>query len=124
MPQRPARIDDVIALADYAIQRHDPDLAGQPDRYELFLGRVITRQAKLIADWQLVGFIHGVMNTDNTFISGEGLDYGPCAFMDTYHPNTVFSSNRPRGTLRLCEPTVYRVVELGPPCRNAVAAPR
>lgn len=85
-------IDDVIALADYAIQRHDPDLEGQPNRYEQFLGRVITRQAKLIADWQLVGFIHGVMNTDNTFISGEGIDYGPCAFMDTYHPNTVFSS--------------------------------
>ncbi|TCI79887.1 YdiU family protein [Exiguobacterium sp. SH0S1] len=85
-------IDDVIALADYAIHRHDPDLEGRPDRYEAFLGRVIERQAKLIADWQLVGFIHGVMNTDNTFISGEGLDYGPCAFMDSYHPHTVFSS--------------------------------
>lgn len=85
-------IDDVIALADFAIKRHDPDLVGQPDRYEQFLRRVMTRQAKLIADWQLVGFIHGVMNTDNTFISGEGLDYGPCAFMDTYHPHTVFSS--------------------------------
>lgn len=85
-------IDDVIALADYAIRRHDADLEGKPDRYEQFLRRVITSQAKLIADWQLVGFIHGVMNTDNTFISGEGLDYGPCAFMDTYHPHTVFSS--------------------------------
>ncbi|WP_070327712.1 protein adenylyltransferase SelO [Exiguobacterium aurantiacum] len=85
-------IDDVIALADYAIHRHDPDLEGRPDRYEAFLGRVIERQAELIADWQLVGFIHGVMNTDNTFISGEGLDYGPCAFMDSYHPHTVFSS--------------------------------
>lgn len=85
-------IDDVIALADYAILRHDPDLTNRPDRYEAFLGRVVERQAKLIADWQLIGFIHGVMNTDNTFISGEGLDYGPCAFMDTYHPHTVFSS--------------------------------
>lgn len=85
-------IDDVIALTDYAIQRHDQDLVGEPDRYERFLGRVAERQARLIANWQLIGFIHGVMNTDNTFISGEGLDYGPCAFMDTYHPQTVFSS--------------------------------
>ena len=85
-------IDDVIALADYAIERHDSDLIEAPDRYEQFLGRVVERQARLIANWQLVGFIHGVMNTDNMFISGEGLDYGPCAFMDTYHPETVFSS--------------------------------
>ncbi|WP_215142061.1 protein adenylyltransferase SelO [Exiguobacterium qingdaonense] len=85
-------IDDVTALADYAIGRHDSDLTDAPDRYERFLGRVVERQAKLIANWQLVGFIHGVMNTDNMFISGEGLDYGPCAFMDTYHPETVFSS--------------------------------
>ncbi|WP_214827676.1 protein adenylyltransferase SelO [Exiguobacterium algae] len=85
-------IDDVIALADYAIRRHDPDLMDAPNRYEQFLGRVVERQARLIANWQLVGFIHGVMNTDNMFISGEGLDYGPCAFMDTYHPHTVFSS--------------------------------
>ncbi|MEJ6527336.1 protein adenylyltransferase SelO [Exiguobacterium sp. USCH10] len=85
-------IDDVIALAEFAIKRHDPDLIDAPDRYKQFLGRVVERQARLIANWQLVGFIHGVMNTDNMFISGEGLDYGPCAFMDTYHPETVFSS--------------------------------
>lgn len=85
-------IEDVVALADYAIRRHDPDLEGKPDRYAQFFERVIERQARLIANWQLIGFIHGVMNTDNTFISGEGLDYGPCAFMDTYHPDTVFSS--------------------------------
>ncbi|MCC9623345.1 YdiU family protein [Thalassospira sp. MA62] len=85
-------IDDVIALTEVAIKRHDPDLIDAPNRYEQFLGRVVERQAGLIANWQLVGFIHGVMNTDNMFISGEGLDYGPCAFMDTYHPETVFSS--------------------------------
>lgn len=85
-------IDDVTALADFAIARHDADLQDAPNRYESFLGRVVERQASLIANWQLVGFIHGVMNTDNMFISGEGLDYGPCAFMDTYHPDTVFSS--------------------------------
>ena len=56
------------------------------------LNEVIKRQAELISKWQLVGFIHGVMNTDNMVISGETIDYGPCAFMDTYDPNTVFSS--------------------------------
>lgn len=80
------------ALADYAIQRHDPSLAADANKYTRFLKLVIERQASLIASWQLVGFIHGVMNTDNMAISGETIDYGPCAFMDTYHPATVFSS--------------------------------
>ena len=62
------------------------------NRYLSFLQEVIKRQAALIAKWQLVGFIHGVMNTDNMTISGETIDYGPCAFMDTYDPATVFSS--------------------------------
>ena len=80
------------ALADYAIDRHYPELIDTSPKYLEFFRAVMDRQASLIARWQLVGFIHGVMNTDNMAISGETLDYGPCAFMDTYDPNTVFSS--------------------------------
>jgi serine/tyrosine/threonine adenylyltransferase len=79
-------------LADYAIKRHYPKIEGDENRYLSFLHEVIKRQAMLISKWQLVGFIHGVMNTDNMTISGETIDYGPCAFMDTYDPSTVFSS--------------------------------
>ena len=85
-------IDKLRALADYAIARHDPDLAGREDRYLAFLDRVIARQARLIAQWMGLGFIHGVMNTDNMAVSGETIDYGPCAFMEGYAPGTVFSS--------------------------------
>lgn len=85
--------EDLRALADYAVQRHYPEIAkAGEERYLHFLRGVIDRQAKLIAKWQLVGFIHGVMNTDNMAISGETIDYGPCAFMDAYDPATVFSS--------------------------------
>ncbi len=80
------------ALADYAIDRHYPELADAPKKYAAFLHAVADRQAALVARWQFVGFIHGVMNTDNVAISGETIDYGPCAFMNTYDPNTVFSS--------------------------------
>lgn len=83
---------DLIALADYAIERHHPNVNADAKPYIGFLEEVIARQAALIAQWQLVGFIHGVMNTDNMAISGETIDYGPCAFMDTYHQETVFSS--------------------------------
>lgn len=79
-------------LADYAIDRHYPELVDAPRKYLEFLRAVTDRQAALIAHWQLVGFIHGVMNTDNMAISGETIDYGPCAFMNTYRPDTVFSS--------------------------------
>ncbi|MBN9670866.1 protein adenylyltransferase SelO [Roseibium aggregatum] len=79
-------------LADYAIARHDPDLAEAENKYLTLYSRVVERQASLIANWMLVGFIHGVMNTDNTTISGETIDYGPCAFMEAYDPETVFSS--------------------------------
>ncbi len=79
-------------LADYAIRRHDPDLIELGDRYLAWLDRVIDRQASLIAAWQAIGFVHGVMNTDNMAISGETIDYGPCAFLDVYEPRTVFSS--------------------------------
>lgn len=84
--------EDLQALADYTIRRHFPTVADAENRYLLLLQEVIKRQAELIAKWQLVGFIHGVMNTDNMTISGETIDYGPCAFMDTYDPATVFSS--------------------------------
>ena len=79
-------------LAEYAIARHDPALAGTPDRHLALLRAVAERQAVLIAQWMNVGFIHGVMNTDNMTISGETIDYGPCAFMDAVDPATVFSS--------------------------------
>jgi uncharacterized protein YdiU (UPF0061 family) len=80
------------ALVDYVIQRHYPDLAGAENPAAALLVRVIDKQAELIARWMLIGFIHGVMNTDNMAISGETIDYGPCAFMDTYDPATVYSS--------------------------------
>src|SRR5581483_12520879 len=79
-------------LADYAIERHYPELQGTARKYLEFLRAVMERQAALVARWQLIGFIHGVMNTDNMAISGETIDYGPCAFMNAYRPDTVFSS--------------------------------
>ncbi len=83
---------DLKALADYTIQRHYPDVLSDENPYRAFLSAVMERQALLIAQWQCVGFVHGVMNTDNMTLSGETIDYGPCAFMDTYGPATVFSS--------------------------------
>ena len=85
---------ELRALADYTINRHFKEMivGNQENIYLAWLREVIKRQAELIAKWQLVGFIHGVMNTDNMTISGETIDYGPCAFMDTYDPKTVFSS--------------------------------
>ena len=85
-------IEDVKALADYTLNRHFKKVSNSENQYLYLLNEVIKRQAELISKWQLVGFIHGVMNTDNMVISGETIDYGPCAFMDTYDPNTVFSS--------------------------------
>ena len=85
-------IDDLRILADYTLKRHFPNVEADAKRYLSLLQEVIKRQAVLIANWQLTGFIHGVMNTDNMAISGETIDYGPCAFMDTYDPSTVFSS--------------------------------
>ncbi len=80
------------ALADYTLQRHYPELATAEAPYLALLEGVMERQARLIAQWQCVGFIHGVMNTDNVALSGETIDYGPCAFMDAFDPATVFSS--------------------------------
>ena len=84
--------EGIRTLADYAIARHYPDAARTKQPYRAFLDGVISRQAHLIAQWVLLGFIHGVMNTDNTSISGETIDYGPCAFMEEYEPDKVFSS--------------------------------
>jgi serine/tyrosine/threonine adenylyltransferase len=85
-------IEELRILADYTLKRHYPDIEADENRYLSLLQEVIKRQAMLISKWQLVGFIHGVMNTDNMTISGETIDYGPCAFMDAYDPETVFSS--------------------------------
>ncbi|WP_309664249.1 protein adenylyltransferase SelO family protein [Tabrizicola sp.] len=82
----------VKALADYAMARHYPELGGAEQPYLAFFEAVIGRQAALIAGWMGLGFVHGVMNTDNMAISGETIDYGPCAFMEGYAPETVFSS--------------------------------
>jgi uncharacterized protein YdiU (UPF0061 family) len=84
--------DAVRLLADHVIARHYPPAAGAENPYLALLEGVIARQASLIAHWLLIGFIHGVMNTDNCSIAGETIDYGPCAFMDAYDPATVFSS--------------------------------
>ena len=90
----------VQILANYTIQRHYPELQNSENPYFALLNRVIERQAALVAQWLMVGFIHGVMNTDNTSISSETIDYGPCAFMDAYNPDTVFSSIDQNGRYR------------------------
>jgi len=85
-------VDKVRKLADYSIARHYPATANAENPYLAFFEAVAEKQAALVAHWMNIGFIHGVMNTDNMTISGETIDYGPCAFMDTYSSNTVFSS--------------------------------
>ena len=85
-------VDHVQRLLDYSIMRHFSHLQGSKNSALEFLDEVINRQASLVSKWMHVGFIHGVMNTDNMAISGETIDYGPCAFMDTYNSATVFSS--------------------------------
>lgn len=89
-----ARADDIRLkqLADYVTARHYPALEAHDMPYLALLEAVVDAQAKLVAGWMSLGFVHGVMNTDNTSIAGETIDYGPCAFMEVYHPNTVFSS--------------------------------
>ena len=117
--------EGIRSLADYAIARHYPEAAGKKRPYRALLDGVIARQAHLVAQWMLFGFVHGVMNTDNTSISGETIDYGPCAFMEAYEPDKVFSSidhqgryaysNQPRAALwnltRLAE-TLLPILEL------------
>ena len=90
-------IDAVRTLAEHVIARHYPEAARADNPYQALLDAVIARQAQLIAAWQQLGFIHGVMNTDNMLVSGETIDYGPCAFMDAFNPNQVYSSIDQRG---------------------------
>lgn len=85
-------IEQLKELADYSLKRHFPHIEDDDNKYINLLNEAIKSQASLVSKWQVVGFIHGVMNTDNMTISGETIDYGPCAFMDNYNPNTVFSS--------------------------------
>ena len=90
-------VEGLRALADHVIARHYPEAVGTAEPYRALLDEVIRRQGRLVAQWLLVGFIHGVMNTDNMSVAGETIDYGPCAFMDAYDPATVFSSIDERG---------------------------
>lgn len=85
-------IDDIKALTNYTVKRLFPEIEEDENRTVNFLNKVMEEQIDLVANWMRVGFIHGVMNTDNTAVSGETFDYGPCAFMNTYHPDTVYSS--------------------------------
>ncbi|HEX8353552.1 MAG TPA: YdiU family protein [Pyrinomonadaceae bacterium] len=85
-------VEGLRLLADHVVARHYPDAAGSGRPHHALLDAVIRAQAELIARWMLVGFIHGVMNTDNTSVAGETIDYGPCAFMDAYDPEAVFSA--------------------------------
>ncbi len=85
-------INDLITLVDYTIQRHYPEIQSSKNKALDLLNLVMRKQCQLVVDWIRVGFIHGVMNTDNMTLSGETIDYGPCAFMDHYDPKTVFSS--------------------------------
>lgn len=110
-------ISELLALADYTIWRHYPELKSSASPYLLLLDKVMKSQAMLVAKWQNVGFIHGVMNTDNMALSGETIDYGPCAFMDSYDPTTVFSSIDHHGRYayanqpRICQWNLARFAE-------------
>src|SRR4029434_8983845 len=83
-------VESVRKLAEYTIARHDPGLVSTPQPFLALLRNVAERRAALVAQWMNVGFIHGVMNSDNMTLSGETIDYGPCAFMEAYDPATVF----------------------------------
>ena len=85
-------LEKIRALSDYSINRHYKDILKKKEKYIEFFEAVCESQLNLISKWMGIGFIHGVMNTDNMTISGETIDYGPCAFMDRYDPNTFFSS--------------------------------
>src|SRR5690606_36973021 len=85
-------VERLRELADYVIARNYPSLAGTPHPYVALFRAIAEKQLRLVAGWMRVGFIHGVMNTDNTSVAGETIDYGPCAFLDTYRENQTFSS--------------------------------
>ncbi len=98
--------DELKTLLDYTIDRHYPEIKNSNNRALDLLNLLIDRQCNLVVNWMRVGFIHGVMNTDNMTISGETIDYGPCAFMDTYDPKTVFSSIDQTGRYAYCNQPV------------------
>ena len=98
--------DELEVLLDYVIDRHYPDIKNSKNKAIELLTIVIEKQINLVVNWMRVGFIHGVMNTDNMSISGETIDYGPCAFMDTYDPKTVFSSIDQMGRYAYCNQPV------------------
>ena len=117
-------VDLLRRLADHAIARHYPDAADAEQPYLALLEAVVAAQARLVAQWMLVGFIHGVMNTDNMTISGETIDYGPCAFMEALRPGDGVQLDRQLGSLRLRQPAVDRAVEPGPLRRDPASAAR
>ena len=100
------KIDELKILLNYTINRHYPNLANSKNKAQELLNVVIEKQIDLVVNWMRVGFIHGVMNTDNMSISGETIDYGPCAFMDIYDPKTVFSSIDQMGRYAYCNQPV------------------
>ena len=108
-------------LADHAIARHHPEVAELDDPYLGLLDAVVEAQAALVASWMLVGFVHGVMNTDNVSIAGETIDYGPCAFMDALRPSDRVQLDRSSGPLRLRQPAGHHPVEPHPVGRDAPA---
>ena len=99
-------LKELKILLDYSIERHYPKIKNTKNKSLEFLDSLIERQCDLVVDWMRVGFVHGVMNTDNMTISGETIDYGPCAFMDTYDPKTVFSSIDQMGRYAYCNQPV------------------
>ena len=101
--------DELKTLLEYVIKRHYPDIENSKNKPLDLLETLINKQIDLVVNWMRVGFIHGVMNTDNMAISGETIDYGPCAFMDTYDPKTVFSSIDQMGRYAYCnQPVITR----------------
>ena len=98
--------DELKTLLDYTIDRHYPEIKNSNNKALDLINLLIERQCNLVVNWMRVGFIHGVMNTDNMAISGETIDYGPCAFMDTYDPKTVFSSIDQTGRYAYCNQPV------------------
>ena len=116
--------DALRALADYTLARHYPELADAPEKYLALFDAIVERQARLIARWQLVGFIHGVMNTDNMAISGETIDYGPCAFMDALRSRDGVQLDRSWRPICVRQSAADRAVESRPAGRGHVAAVR
>ena len=108
-------LDELNTLVNYTIKRHYPEISKSKNKAYDLLKKLIDKQIELVVDWMRVGFVHGVMNTDNMAISGETIDYGPCAFMDSYNLGTCFSSIDHMGRYasvsytHLTLPTIFRV---------------